>query len=722
MPKLRAIFLLLASLAACLGARAAEEPKSFLIESSNPVSIKDGRVFYTNDIRITYGNATLSARNAQLDQHTGECVAEGKVRLESGTSVWTGDRLRYNFKTQQIVGENFALGRPPYFAKGAVAVGEKEQEVYVLLDGIVTTDDNADPNYRIRARTITLVAGDYLECEDAVVYLGDVPVFWWPKLRRSLKRHPNHWIVAPGYRSKYGPYLLTTYEYYWSERLGGAIHLDERIRRGPGIGPDFTYHLPRFGDGVFKHYYTYDQRPDEDDRGKDLDHHRQRVWLEHQGNLTSNLTVKAAVRYQSDSRMVRDFFLTEYHDNVQPATYVELSQSWRNWTLDIVAQPRVNRFQETVERLPDVQLTGLRQQIGPTPLYYESESSFGWFQREFAYDQTNRYAAARADTFHQVVLPWTFFNWLNVTPRAGGRFSYSSEASGGGAATDEQTRSVFNSGAEASTKISRTWAGARNKFFELDGVRHILQPSVNYAWVPDPSTPLEKLPQFDYELPTTRLLPFTYPDYNRIDSIDSQNVMRFGLHNKLQTKRDGQIENFVNWNTYADWRLRPNDHQRTWSDAYSDLDVRPFRWLTFNSELAYDINETKWDAISHSITLTPDDIWSLRLGHRYLRDGAFFGPGVPGYSVLYETLYLRLNQNWAARVSHYFNADAGFLQHQYYTVYRDCRSFTLALTASVRKSVGEPTDFGIALSISSKTFPRYGLGADVNKPNLLLGY
>ena len=132
-------------------------------------------------------------------------------------------------------------------------VGEKKEDVYVLLDGIVTTDDNADPNYRIRARTITLVPGDYLECEDAVVYLGDVPVFWWPKLHRSLKRHPNHWIVAPGYRSKYGPYLLTTYEYYWSERLGGAVHLDERVKRGPGVGPDFTYHLPRFGDGTIKY-------------------------------------------------------------------------------------------------------------------------------------------------------------------------------------------------------------------------------------------------------------------------------------------------------------------------------------------------------------------------------------------------------------------------------------------------------------------------------------
>ena len=210
---------------------------------------------------------------------------------------------------------------------------------------------------------------------------------------------------------------------------------------GPASALIFVITSPQFGNGEIKYYYTYDNRPGEDELGRDIDHNRQRVWFEHQGTLASNLTLKAAVRYQSDSQLVRDFYLTEYHDNVEPATYVELARSWRNWTLDVVVQPRVNEFQETVERLPDVKLTGLRQQLGSTPLYYESESSLGFFQRAFAYDLTNRYAATRADTFHQVLLPWTFFNWLNVTPRVGGRFTYYGEASGPGAATGERTRS-----------------------------------------------------------------------------------------------------------------------------------------------------------------------------------------------------------------------------------------------------------------------------------------
>ena len=177
--------------------------------------------------------------------------------------------------------------------------------------------------------------------------------------------------------------------------------------------------------------------------GEPIDEDRQRVWFTHVGTLRTNLTLRGAVRYQTDSQIVRDFFETEHRQNAQPSTYVELNQVWSNWSLDLMAQPRVNDFQETVERLPDLKLTGLRQQVWGTPVFYESESSAGYYQREFAYVDTNRFSAFRGDTYHQLLLPWNFFGWLNVTPRVGGRFTYYGEADGPGATTEEERRGVF---------------------------------------------------------------------------------------------------------------------------------------------------------------------------------------------------------------------------------------------------------------------------------------
>ncbi len=109
------------------------------------------------------------------------------------------------------------------------------------------------------------------------------------------------------------------------------------------------------------------------------------------------------------------------------------------------------------------------------------------------YPDTNGYyanSAARADTYHQLTLPWTFFNWLNVTPRVGGRLTYySSQNFTNGQPNSDTYREVFNTGIGTSFKASQLWAGATNSMLQIDGLRHIIEPSANYVFVPDPSTP-----------------------------------------------------------------------------------------------------------------------------------------------------------------------------------------------------------------------------------------
>ena len=118
---------------------------------------------------------------------------------------------------------------------------------------------------------------------------------------------------------------------------------------------------------------------------------------------------------------------------------------------------------------------------------------------------------------------------------------------------------------------------------------------MTYAYVPSPSTPPAQLPQFDTASPSLLLLPVEFPDYNNIDSIDSENVIRFGLRNTLQTRRDGQLDNLLDWNVTLDWRLTPGRDQvnldepfsnrETFSDLYSDLTFKPRSWIVLNSQL-----------------------------------------------------------------------------------------------------------------------------------------
>lgn len=724
MKKLRAFFLLwLLPSAPLFSQPAPAEPAWEILAASAAgefdTDLVTGITTATNGVVIKYGDALLTARQVTLNRNSGAAFAEGDVRVQRAGQVWSGETLHYNFKTRQITGENFRMGQGTYFATGQGLFTDLSNRTYVATNGYFSTDDYAEPAQRIRTRHLTIVPGEYIEAHHATLYLGNTPVLYFPKYRRNLKQHRNFFVLTPGYRSLYGPYLLGSYHHYWNQQFETVLNLDYRERRGVGTGPEINYDAGRFGLGTFRYYYLRDEEPDIDPNVPRAPDNRQRIYFTHAATLRTNLTVKAVARWQDDATIVRDFFEDEYRRNVQPDSFLEVNQSWQNFSLDVLAQPRLNRFFETVERLPDVKLTGLRQQLGATPLYYESDSSAGYFRHKFPGNSTTNFAAWRADTHHQLLLPHTFFGWLNFTPRAGGRFTHYGEAEGSGSATAEQSRSVFNTGAEVSFKASRLWQGARSRFFEVEGLRHIVEPSFNYVYVPSPNKLPPQLPQFDSELPSFRLLPIDYPDYNAIDSVDSQNVLRLGLRNRVQTKRRGEIDNLVNWAFYTDWRIRPRSGQSTFADIFSDLDFRPRSWLTLTSESRYDVANERWRLANHVLTLQPSNTWSISLGHYYLRDDPLFGLG---YNLIISRFYYRFNENWAGRVAHHFEARDGTMEEQQYTLYRDLRSWTAAITFRVRENrLGGPTDYAVAFTISLKAFPRFKLNQDRDQPSLLLG-
>lgn len=675
----------------------------------------------TNGVIVRYGPTMLVADKISLNEQTGEAEAEGNVSLQHAAGLWRGDRLRFNFKTKQMSADTFRVGMAPFFAAGENLSGDQTNHVYTANNAILTTDDVSEPAYRIRAKKISIIPGKAIHAEQAIVYVGNTPILFLPVYSRSLERHPNNFVFTPGYRSLYGAYLLGSYHWIVSTNLSGAVNLDYRQKRGVGLGPELNYDLGLLGKGAGSYYYTHDDKPGFDSRGSPIRDDRYRIAFSHEATIRTNFTAKIVVQKQSDAQIVRDFFETVYREDPQPKTFLELNQTWPNFTLNALAQPRLNDFFQSVERLPDVKLSAFRQQLGASPLYYESENSVGYFRFQPEEGSlTNAYSAFRADTFHQVLLPQTLFGWLNITPRVGGRMTHYGETEGNGSTFDERNRGVFNTGAEVSFKASRVWEGAQSKLWDVSGLRHIVQPSVNYVFVPSPSRAPRELPQFDTEIPSLRLLPIDYPDYNSIDSIDSQNVFRLSLRNKLQTKRNGVVDNIVDWSLYTDWRVHPRSDQATFADVFSDLDFKPRSWLILSSETRFDVKEGRVNFANHSLTVEPNDIWSVSLGHWYFREDPRFGPEA-GNNLLYSSLFYRFNENWAARMTHHFEARDGVMEEQYYTLYRDLRSWTTALTLRIREQRGGPTDYTLAVTFSLKAFPRFGLGRDREQHSLLLG-
>jgi hypothetical protein len=309
---------------------------------------------------------------------------------------------------------------------------------------------------------------------------------------------------------------------------------------------------------------------------------------------------------------------------------------------------------------------------------------------------------------------------LKVTPRAGGRLTYYGDVEGVNAATNAQGRGVFNTGVDFSLKASRVYPGVESPFWDVNGLRHIVEPDVNYSYIPAPSRAPSQLPQFDTALPSLRLLPLEFPDYNSVDDIERQNLLRLTLRNKLQTKRADGIEDLVSWAVYTDWNLTPGTNH-TFADLYSDLALRPRTWLTLDSSLRYDLADHRWRDSVNNIRIAPGGAWSLALSYRYLmnNDPEFLtvpGQTLPGHNLFTTSFYYRMNENWGVHILDRYEAQNGILQEQEYSIYRDLRSWTAALIFRLTEGVGQPHDFTVGITMSLKAFPRFKLGSDSDRP------
>src|SRR5690606_2571086 len=113
-------------------------------------------------------------------------------------------------------------------------------------------------------------------------------------------------------------------------------------------------------------------------------------------------------------------------------------------------------------------------------------------------------------------------------------------------------RPIVNFGVEVSTKFSRTFERFQSRALGLDGLRHVVQPYANYSLVYNFGPSPKDVLQFDRVVPSTDLLPLDFPQFTGIDSIDTWNIVRLGVRNRLQTRRDQETFQWMTLDTFMD--------------------------------------------------------------------------------------------------------------------------------------------------------------------------
>ena len=114
-------------------------------------------------------------------------------------------------------------------------------------------------------------------------------------------------------------------------------------------------------------------------------------------------------------------------------------------------------------------------------------------------------------------------------------------------------------------------------------MRHVFQPFADYSFVHASKSPSDIL-QFDRLTPSTQLPSIDFPQFTALDTITSWSILRMGMRNRLETRRDDGTMEWLSISNYLDYNLeRPVfpgfSTEQTFSNLISAVDFAPLPWL-----------------------------------------------------------------------------------------------------------------------------------------------
>src|SRR4029450_13892401 len=103
--------------------------------------------------------------------------------------------------------------------------------------------------------------------------------------------------------------------------------------------------------------------------------------------LTDDIYATIDINKLSDARFLQDFDEGEFRRNPNPDNAIALTKWNEDYAFTFIARKNLNEANfDATERLPEGVLDIKRQPFFRTPLFYESETSAGFYRRNFAGD------------------------------------------------------------------------------------------------------------------------------------------------------------------------------------------------------------------------------------------------------------------------------------------------------------------------------------------------
>ena len=347
-----------------------------------------------------------------------------KVFLTTNSSLIEADRVSGNMNTGHFFFRNFTLKGVDLFVSGELAERYVDGSIKIHRAKVSTCEYLLDSNshYAIGANQMLLTpreanrglfnqTGDYgdysIFATNTFLYLWNTPVFWFPALYKPRDFSSFGGRFEFGKDSDWGWYFKVRKEFELLEKpatVKGGILLDFYEDRGFGYGASLDILTPESSTEIFA-YSIRDRNPYtlwEEDFGENpkvynndnpisdkewvalrsrifIPKNRYEFRMANLTHFTPRLSFRGQVDLISDYNFLEEYFPARYYRDVQPPTFAALDYQGDSFSVLAQTAVKVNSFDLTMERLPEVRFDIFRQELFKN-LYYQSQTTAGYYR------------------------------------------------------------------------------------------------------------------------------------------------------------------------------------------------------------------------------------------------------------------------------------------------------------------------------------------------------
>ncbi|NVO00118.1 MAG: LPS-assembly protein LptD [Geobacteraceae bacterium] len=550
----------------------------------------------TGNVEIDWSGSKLYTDMASYFRGEERVAAKGNVRFLKGEDSLVGESAEFD-----IANNNGVVKKGTVFIKsqnihmtGDTIEKHGEQE-YRVENGTITSCDGEKPSWKFKLDDLKLSVDEFAYGKNAVLYLNDFPVFWFPYLIFPAKTERQSGFLIPkaGNSTKRGAFLEIPYYWAAAPNMDMTLTADLQSKRGVGVAVEHRYMGLFGGESKTGGYIIYDAEQSKI-RGD--------IEMKQLVNFSKDTYWRADVSLTLDRNYFRDYGIMSGDYNRQYlGSTAFLSHRMDDLLLtggvDYLNNLDAPNNRSTLQKLPFVTLNGTGSPLPGTPLFYSFATAVTNLDRSEG-DRGQRIQLAP-----KVQLPFKggelFYGslWGGYNQRF-----YSADA--GGQANGFSQQGLFEGGGLLRSELARVYD---SPFPEFDRVRHLVMPEISYQTTERRNQ--SDLPFFDYDdrivggqLVTFSLLNTFTGRSTKGERTEYRDMVRFTLSQGYQLSggRRDLLTLVDSGRPFTDTRLFLEVFPLPAWRLFTDTRVSPYNGNLTNSVVGAEIGDSKGSTVSVS--------------------------------------------------------------------------------------------------------------------------